>query len=275
MKIRRVLVTLDASMQGLSRVETAAELASDFQAELVGLFVEDVNLFRMAELPFVLEFSPASSIVRRIERQQLQRELRHQSNRMRRAIALAATSRGIPWDFNVVRGSVAAEVLAAATKADLIILGKKTWAPEGVRRLGSTVRVILSQGSGMTMVLQEKVQWKVPVSLIYDGSDVSRKAMYIALHLVRIRKGRLEIIIVAPNRPKAEEFQSQISEELSDRDISGDFHFLKNPGYTTLLWAVKLYVKGPLVFPCGENLPRGDALCSIVNEIPNPVLLVR
>ena len=54
-KIQRILVALDASTDSLAALDAAAKLAQCLQAELVGLFVEDVNLLYMAGLPFTRE----------------------------------------------------------------------------------------------------------------------------------------------------------------------------------------------------------------------------
>ena len=45
-KVERILVAIDTSPYGRSAMEAAAELAAEFQAELLGLFVEDVSLLR-------------------------------------------------------------------------------------------------------------------------------------------------------------------------------------------------------------------------------------
>ena len=53
--IKRILVALDASAANRTALQTAALLASELQAELQALFVEDINLLRLAELPFARE----------------------------------------------------------------------------------------------------------------------------------------------------------------------------------------------------------------------------
>jgi nucleotide-binding universal stress UspA family protein len=274
-EIRRILVTLDASSQSVKRVEAATELASDLEAELVGLFVEDTNLLRMAELPFVKEFSPFSPFGQRVEARALEREFRAQSARMRRVLASAADARAVPWTFRVARGLVTTEVLLAASEADLIVLGKMTWAPAGVRRMGSTVRMILSQGRSMTMVMQEEYRWTVPISLIYDGSDSSEKGVIVASHLARIRKGGMNVFILAPKGETSVQYRSRVDDTLRDRQVKADFYFIVNPSLNTLAWFLRGYGKGPLVLPCGSGLFQEEALCSFITDIPNPVLLVR
>ena len=50
--LARILVALDASASGRAALAGAAALAAELQAELLGLFVEDANLLRLASLPF-------------------------------------------------------------------------------------------------------------------------------------------------------------------------------------------------------------------------------
>ena len=50
--VRRILVAVDASHHSIAALEAAVELATRFQAELLGLYVEDINLLRLAQLPF-------------------------------------------------------------------------------------------------------------------------------------------------------------------------------------------------------------------------------
>ena len=52
----RILVALDASPRSLAALSTAGALAAELDAELSGLFVEDINLQRLLALPFAREF---------------------------------------------------------------------------------------------------------------------------------------------------------------------------------------------------------------------------
>ena len=55
--IRRSLVAVEPSAQGQAALDAAARMAARLQAELVGLYVEDVELLRLAQFPFAREFS--------------------------------------------------------------------------------------------------------------------------------------------------------------------------------------------------------------------------
>jgi len=49
--LRRILVALDASRSSLEALRAAAALAARMGAELECLFIEDVNLVRLGQLP--------------------------------------------------------------------------------------------------------------------------------------------------------------------------------------------------------------------------------
>ena len=79
--VRRILVALDASPHSLAALRAAAELAADLDAELVGIFVEDINLLRLSDLPLASEVTIYTTTSRRLNRQEIERQLRSQAVR--------------------------------------------------------------------------------------------------------------------------------------------------------------------------------------------------
>ena len=67
LSIRRIMVALDASPRNVEMIEIAAKLAARMGSELIGLFVEDINLLRMADLPFASEIGLFSNGTRRLD----------------------------------------------------------------------------------------------------------------------------------------------------------------------------------------------------------------
>lgn len=122
--IRRILVALDASTDSVAALKTAASLAASLQAELVGLFVEDINLLRLAGLPFASEVQRVTGTGRVLDEAGMERDLQLQASQARRALANAAADAEATWTFRVVRGVVTTEILAAALEADLLTLGR-------------------------------------------------------------------------------------------------------------------------------------------------------
>ncbi|MBT8117107.1 MAG: universal stress protein [Gammaproteobacteria bacterium] len=137
---RHVVVTLDASESGRPALETAVRLAALTGAHLEGVFVEDINLIRLAELPFLRELRPSSLAEEAISSQRMQRELRSLARRARRMLEQAAVEMGVHWSFQVWRGHAGAETLAETFSADILSLGRVsslrfsgTWSAGGLR----------------------------------------------------------------------------------------------------------------------------------------------
>ena len=57
--------------------------------------------------------------------------------------------------------------------------------------------------------------------------------------------------------------------------IAADFRNLVEPSHSGLAWLVRMTGDGPVILPCGKERLQGEPLCTLVDEIPNPVLLVR
>ena len=102
----RILVALDASTHSLAALEEAAALASRLKAEVMGLFVEDINLLRLATSPMARQIGLPSAIGEEIDSAMIESGLRAQASQARAALAAAAGRAGVNWSFRTVRGRV-------------------------------------------------------------------------------------------------------------------------------------------------------------------------
>jgi len=270
LKIKRILLALDASQKSLAALETAAELAGRLGAELRGLFVEDIDLLRMAEFPFAAEVGGFSLTVRRIQLPELEMQLRAQANHMKKTMAAISAREGVPWEFRVVRGPVASEIILAAAECDLIIVGKRGWSMS--KRLGSTVKMLISQGKGLTLILEPGVTFMVPAVAVYDGKEISRKVLDAAAALVKVKQGQLVILAIGETQQDALDFAESARSYMKERGLEGYVSTLIKPTLQTLTDAVRHL--GPVVLSCRDPL-YGCELCELVNMIENSVLLVR
>ena len=268
--IRRILVALDASSHSLSALEAAAELAASFGAELQGLFVEDINLLRLTELPFAQEVGFFSGTLRSLDIQRVEWQLRAQAGRARQALTTIAERAQVRWSFRVTRGHIASELLSAALDADLVILGKASWS--GQRRLGSTARAVLSQAPRLALILQHGVRLGLPVLVVYDGSRMAQEALAAAIQLV---PGNLTILILANDPDTAQRLQTQVTEWLGERGLKARYHWLSEVDVPRLCHVVQVEGGGVLVLHGDTPLLQGEVLVALLNEVKCPVLLVR
>jgi nucleotide-binding universal stress UspA family protein len=271
--IRRILVALDASPHSLSALEAAAELAASFRAELLGLFVEDINLLRSAQLPFAREVGLFSGRLRRLDSHRVERQLRARAGQARQALATAAERAQVRWSFQITSGQIVPELLAAALDVDLVILGKAGWS--GQRRLGSHARAIISQVRGPALILQHGVQLELQVMVLYDGSNATQRAMAAAVRLVQERGGHLVLLLLAESQDTARSLQTDMVTWLRERRLEARYRWLPRADVTALCHAVHSEGGGVLVLHRNTPSLEGETLTALLSEASCPVLVVR
>lgn len=146
---RRVLVALDALSRSQAALRTAGALAAELDAELAGLFVEDINLARLFALPFAREFCVLSGELRPLSQADIERGWRRDAAALQQRLAEAAGELQVRWSFQVARGRMAAEVRVQAQAVDLVVLGERAAALPGAAPApapGGPVLVLVEPG---------------------------------------------------------------------------------------------------------------------------------
>jgi len=272
---RRILVALDASPHSLAALEAAVALAADLKAELLGLFVEDADLLRLAGLPFARELGLYSTTPRPLDEPQVERQLRARAHRAEQALASAAGRAQVSWSFRVARGMIAAELLAAAVEADLISLGRTGWSLAGRRRVGSTARAVLSLAPLPALVVRQGIHLRLPIMAVYDGSALAGKALATAGRLAQGKEGDLLVLVAADTPQESGRLQAQAGEWLQARGIQARFRQLTEASVSRLVQALKTEGCGTLILPAEIALLRDEALSTLVEELDCPMLLIR
>lgn len=123
--VRKILVAIDTSPHGSAALKAATSLATELRAELHGLFIEDMNLIRLAGLPFASEIDCSSGVCRPLDIVAMERTLQTAAEGVRRAISETAQRLRLRWSFRVFRGNVAQTMLTESLEADLILIGRE------------------------------------------------------------------------------------------------------------------------------------------------------
>ncbi|HSF30252.1 MAG TPA: universal stress protein [Candidatus Tectomicrobia bacterium] len=273
--IRRILVAVDASVHSQAALEAASELADSLKAELVGIFVEDINLLHLAGLPFAREISFLPVSDRPLDSPSMERELRLQAEHVRQLLAAVAGRRQLQWSFRVVRGQVAAELLTAAAGADMLALGRASWATTRRVRLGSTARVVVAQAARSVLLLQHGHAVCQPVQLVYDGSTSARRALRTAIQVALAARGHLTVMLIADTPEQAQHLQEEIAVSLQAPQMQGLYRQLITPTTEELAKAVQAAGGGTLVIGADNPLLEGEGLPTLLDAIDCSVILIR
>ncbi len=272
-RIARILVALDASSHSLAGLEAAVALAARLKAELLGIYVEDINLLRLAEMPFAREFGQFSARQRKLDTGQLESQLRTQAERARLALIKGAENAGVTWDFQVVRGSIPDELLNATDEHDLIILGQRGWS--NIARVGSTTQTIVSRAKKLTLVLREGVHLGRSVLVVFDGTKTAEEALSLAGALAQDWDGKLIALLIARDQQTARQYQEEVANWGHRNEVLITFHWLRDANAQMICNLAQAATGGILVIPTGTAAITESDLLAVLIEISCPVMVVR
>jgi hypothetical protein len=179
--IQRVVIGFDPAPADAGALRVAVGLAAGLGAQLVGLYVEDERLLRLAGLPFAREYGLHSAQSRPMLPQDVERSLRVQAERVRRLVAGAAGPLNLVWTLEIVRGELHRSALAATTLADLLVVaGSQAYAPtRSIEPVRDPARQAPTSG---------------PIVVLLEDSDASRRALALAQMLQRATGAELVVL---------------------------------------------------------------------------------
>jgi nucleotide-binding universal stress UspA family protein len=279
--IERILVALDTSTDSISALEAAAKLASVLRAELVGLFVEDINLLHLAMLPFTYEIERATGVPRHIDRDSMERDLQLQASQARRVLARAATRAELRWSFQVVRGEVKSEILKAALEADLLTLGRVSRSHLSRPALGSTARAVIESGPGFVILGGPSKAVDQPMMVTFDGSRAGSLALVAAAKLAAMGETDLVVVLIRNDPADTAEPITDLAKQCEAILHEQSYH--KEPDFRRIssqqtMSLIKIAVDTDcslLVLGGDSPLLQGAALQEMLDALKCPVMLVR
>ena len=270
--IRRILIGLDASHHSLAALRAAARLASSLEADLHGLFVEDVTLLRVAELPVAREVQFPLASRSRLSPGRMRRQLRAQAEQARQALASVCRERGIEWSFEVVRGDVSARVLKEAENADLLCVGRASRPLTRRSAVGSTAVAAAGAVSRSVLLVARDAEIGPPVVVLYDGSAAGKRALLLASGLADRLEGLLSVVVPASTARSSKEIQESITDELDGEGLLVRYRELAGSGVRSLINATQTEGAGLLILD-RSHVPA-DQLPEFLFGVDCPVLLV-
>ena len=274
--VARILVALDASPHSEAALKEAVRLAAGLQAELLGLFVEDVDLMRAASLPFARELASRTAQERRLDQLSMERALRGQAERVRRALETTAQGAEVRWSFKVTRGRVSQELLAASAEVDMVVLGRAGRRMSKGGKPGRTAREVLARSLGTVVVMQNGTTLGRPVMTVFDGSPAAERALEMAARLAEADHKNLTVLIPAEGEEGVTTLREQAAGVLSKHEMTARYVDVPgHPGVEALAAAVERNGCRTLVASPSEPLLAGEALERLLERLGCLVVLVR
>jgi nucleotide-binding universal stress UspA family protein len=274
LEIRRILVAIDASLRSLAALEAAADLAAQLHAELLGLFVEDIDLLRVAGSPAAIHFAYPSASDRPLTATQIESELHALAERARRELAGAAARAHVPWSFRTVRGKVSAEVLLAAAEADLLTLGEVGRSIARRLGLGSTARAVIAGTRSSLLLVQGRIPRLQPVLAVYDRSAAAADACRFAARLAESTGGCLTVLLPSPSGWREPAIESEVTRLLVGRKLRIRLRWLESGEKKVFLRALQSEEGGILVINGQSPYLDEETVEKILRQTSHPLLIL-
>jgi nucleotide-binding universal stress UspA family protein len=242
--VRRILVAIDSSPHGSVALEAAARLATELRAELHGLFIEDINLVRLAGLPFAREIDYSSGTSRPLDIETMEQALRARAEGVRLAIAEAAQRTSLHWSFRISRGNLAQTMLAETLEADLLLIGRERDSPASSSAT--------DQGG--------------PIMVIDDGSCSSHRVFDTAARLAHEHADTIVALVTCNDGETASQHAG----------VSSHFYLQRcSNTVEALLRAVRQWRPQLLLIDRSSAFVTESTISALVTQLPCPLALVQ
>ena len=268
MRFDRILVALDESEDHQRVLQSAAEVAARLKAEIRGLFVEDVNLLRLADLPCAREIhqtghqtTPDAAVIRR--------EMKVHADAARRSLARAAERHSLQWSFHVVQGHVASELIMAASESDMMVVGRTRLAHHRRFHVGATARRVAAQAPAAVFI-PGRGSLDGPVVVMYDASPETQRAL---LASARLAGDGAAVVLVTGTEIAI--LDADQNTEIQQAFASGQRLTIRPCRRQALAGTVNAIGPSLFVYGCDCGPELGQPVQHLLNAIEAPILLIR
>jgi len=273
-KIHRISVALDCSPHSRASLVAAAEIAALLHAELLGFFVEDINLIRMAELPFCQEIHIHTARSEPLDTLKLERLLRLQAKEAYDLFRKTALRFGLPYTFRTLRGPVPSEVLTAALESDLLALGRSGRTPVCRKGLGSTAKKAVENATTNILLAHSGVKPDGPILVVFDGSRGSIRALETACSIASA-KNTLHIFLIANTESASLRLKEKTLSIIGDWKEKVELHVLPWTDSTMLAQCIHMTDPGLIVLSDSNEAVNPETVYKLIDSTNYPVLLVK
>lgn len=264
--IYRILIALDALQENNNTLEFAVALAARKQAELMTLFIEDLNLAHFASLPFASEIDRLSTIERKLDSLQMARSFRMQAEKVARLLEQMTREKQVNYSLKVVRGHYMQEALSATDVMDVLFLN---------RSVGKYGKHTLERTVIRGAVFTEYATVYNAVYIIYKGTTASDRALSLACDLASFANRGL-IVMIQPAEDIAVQLQQQAASIIAPQGIPAQYlTFPPDTKDEDLVALLQGRECGILVLSAADGPDVYQRANLFLDELQRPVVLVR
>lgn len=272
--VNRILVSLDNSTHSKAALEAAIELARHYNAELKGVFIEDISLLNLAKMPFCQEVGEHTATVRKITTDGVSRGIHVQSRWVIKSFRRVTNASGVNAAFVVLRGGVHQMIEQEAQSCDLIVIGKTGTNPLRGRRLGSTAKALIDKHTRPLLLIEEHTSLGYPMIVKYSPSPLGKTSLETARALLHPE----ETLVILLNEDDPHQFSqemAQLRQWATEHDINISFQGIKTEASYEFFRMLNGLKTGLLILPHEATDLEQSFTQRCLNEVRLPILLIR
>lgn len=183
MRVRRVVVAISPGDRSRRVIREAARVASRFDAELDGVFVEDEDLLTLAAHAFSRAID-TEGMVENLDARAVESEWRALAAEVRATLEREAAARRLKSRFEVHRARSQEAMRAAVEVGDVVVIGWGGWSP--------------------------RARQTAPVRVLLDGTDAGERAVQAGLRLAG-PKGQLAVWVIGADEARVDEVRAELT----------------------------------------------------------------
>jgi len=272
--VKRILIPIDSSSHSFAALQAAVFMAGHYDAVLKGVYVEDIVLLGLAEMPFPQEVGDYSAIVREISIDNLTRGISVQSKWVTTTFQKLINRSQLDGDITILRGKVIDIIMQESQDCDLLIIGKSGKNTLGKRRLGSTTNALIQRNEKSILLIEEGNQIGYPLIALYDPSPIGKLSLETARDL--LGSGETLVILLDEKDPDIyKENRSALSKWAANHKINISIQNYTKRSFDHFLEMINGLKNGLFILPYIKHPQKTNIVNTCVEKITLPILLIK
>lgn len=265
----RVVVWLDPTAPQEGSLQALAGLGAG--NEILGLFVEDLDLLDLSRLSVAREITFEGMAARQLEQGRTEQQFRVHGARMRNLFEAAARKISSRHSFRVARGVVRAELLKVSADYDTLVLthSRRQFGPRLTIR--TQLAELLAGGPRTLVIVQEQWQTGACIAALFDGTPAGELALHTAAVIARSEKIGLSVWLPADRRGQLEKKVMDILGE----STHASFHRVATDDLDALVRAADSDHARVLVLPATAPAEMHKTVTELLDRASCSIIVVR
>lgn len=252
----RILLALDAAAHDPAAIDILGEIARELDAELAALIVQDVDLLRLARLPFAREFGAFTASERSLDTARLGAAIRACALRVEQGLSDILEARAARLTLRFAEGKIVPAALAAAEGTDFVLFSGARRRPRSLPLPGARPR-------------------KRGIVLLLEAAPLPLRPLRVAMQLQRALSASLSVFVAGACEEAFARVRAEVTARLQAGATTARFRRVAMGEGHAVATAARSEAAELIILPRESRLAAEENLPSVLAESCCSLLWVR